>query len=136
VYETMAAYWPTADQDTSQPGYILDYARIWQNLPKIVVSTTLEKVEGNARLVRGNLVEEVTRLKEQPGGDIIAGGAGLAASLMKLDLIDEFQLFIHPVLVGGGTPMFSNSERPKNLRLIDQHTFTSGVVFLHYRKEG
>src|SRR5512135_1342133 len=92
LYELMSAYWPTADQDPSAPDVIKEYARIWQSEPKVVFSRTLQSVAHNARLVRDDLAGEVARLKAQPGGDILVGGASLAASLMQLDLIDEYGL--------------------------------------------
>src|SRR3954449_13379288 len=88
LYETMV-YWETADQDPSISDYALEFARIWQALPKVVFSSTLEEVEGNTRRVRGDAVEEVARLKQEPGeGDIAVGGAGLAASLIEAGLVD------------------------------------------------
>ena len=78
----------------------------WKDTPKIVFSKALEKVEGNARLVRDSAAEEVARLKEQPGKNLAVGGAGLASTFMKLGLIDEYRLFVSPVVLGGGTPYF------------------------------
>src|SRR5688572_27208917 len=102
LYEVML-YWETAHENPSAGETELEFARIWQRLPKVVFSATLERVEGNWRLVRGALAEEVAALKEQPGGDIGVGGAGLAAGLLELDLVDELQLFVNPVVLGGGT---------------------------------
>src|SRR5947209_10326369 len=105
LYEKMT-YWETAEENPSAAEYELEFARIWKRLPKIVFSRTLEKVEGNARLVRDGVAEEVAKLKEQPGKDLAVGGAGLASTLMKLGLIDEYWLFVSPVVLGGGTPYF------------------------------
>jgi dihydrofolate reductase len=90
LYEEML-YWETADENPSATEYELEFARIWQDLPKIVFSTTLEKVEGNARLVKDRVAEEVAKLKEEPGKDLAVGGAGLASHLVKLGLVDEFR---------------------------------------------
>lgn len=133
LYEMMEAFWPTADQDPSAPPYIVEFARIWRDTPKVVFSKTLDQVGPNARLVRDDVVDEVTRLKQQPGKDIDVGGASIAASLMRHDLIDEYHLFIHPVVLGGGTPMFPALSDQRLLRLIDMRTFRSGVVFLRYQ---
>src|SRR5690606_26271886 len=133
LYEMMEAFWPTADQDPSAPPYIVEFARIWRDTPKVGFSKTLAQVGPSARLVRDDVVDEVARLKQQPGKDIDVGGASIAASLMRHDLIDEYHLFIHPVVLGGGTPMFPALSDQRLLRLIDMRTFRSGVVFLRYQ---
>jgi dihydrofolate reductase len=132
LYETMAAYWPTADADTSAPEYMLDFARIWKDTPKIVFSKTLDKVEWNSRLVRSDVGEEVAKLKAQPGNDLSVGGAHLAAALLERDLIDEYQPIVHPVILGAGTPFLPLSHKTINLRLLETRTFTSGVIYLRY----
>src|SRR5215212_2316103 len=117
LYEVMIS-WETADERPSAPEHVLEFARIWKDTPKIVFSKTLEKVEGNARLVRDSAAEEVVRLKEQPGKDLAVAGAGLAATFMKLDLIDEYRLFVSPVVLGAGTPYFPALDRSINLELV------------------
>jgi dihydrofolate reductase len=134
LYETMS-YWETADEHVSDD-YMLEFARTWQELPKVVFSTTLEKVEGNARLARDGLAEEVARLKEQPGGDIAVGGAALASSCARLGLIDEYRLFVNPVVTGGGTPYFPALEERIDLELVETRTFGSRVVYVRYRAVG
>ena len=131
MYEIMV-YWDTADQDLANPEYVLEFARIWKRIHKIVFSKTLERVQGNATLSRGNIAEEIVKLKAQPGKDMSVGGATIAAALTPLNLIDEYQLFIQPVILGRGTPMFGLSEDKTGLRLIESHTFHSGVVLLRY----
>jgi len=120
LYETML-YWETADQDPSLDDSMLEWAAIWKPLPKVVFSTTLSTVQGNARLASGGLAEEIERLRAEPGEDEIAiGGATLAAEAAALGLIDEYRPRVYPVLVGGGIPFFpsasagwiSNSSRP------------------------
>jgi dihydrofolate reductase len=133
VYETMV-YWETADQDPSAADYVLEFARIWQTLPKIVFSATLETVEGNARLATDGVAEEVAKLKEQPGKDLAVGGAGLAATFIKLGLIDEYRLFVNPVVVGGGTPYFPALEDRIDLELLETRTFGSRVVYVRYAR--
>ncbi len=133
LYENMSACWPTADKNPSAPQHEIEYARIWKAKPKIVFSSTLEHVQWNARLVRGDLLEEVNKLKAQPGGDMSVGGAGLADSFIQFDLIDEYSLYIHPVILGSGKLMFQNGERKRKLKLIETHTFGSGVLLLRYQ---
>ncbi|WP_445269513.1 dihydrofolate reductase family protein [Streptomyces sp. DSM 41634] len=133
LYETML-YWETADQDPSLGDPELEWASLWNPLPKVVFSTTLSAVEGNARLVSGGLAEEIERLRAEPGeGDIAIGGATLAAEAAALDLIDEYQAVVHPVLVGGGIPFFARNERRVDLELVETRTFSSKFVFLRYR---
>jgi dihydrofolate reductase len=133
MYEAMV-YWETADQGPSQPEYVLEFARIWKQMRKIVFSRTLEQVQGNARLVRDNVAEEITKLKAQPGKDMVVGGANIASSLMRLGLIDEYRLFIHPVVLGSGTPMFPALGDKIKLRLVETRTFGFGVVYLCYQR--
>jgi dihydrofolate reductase len=133
LYEEMV-YWETAHENPSLPEYALEFARIWQELPKVVFSTTLEEVEGNARLARDGIAEEVARLKEEAGGDLSVGGAGLAASVVRLGLVDEFRPFVSPVVVGGGTPFFPTLEERLDLELLETRTFGSRVVYLRYRR--
>lgn len=134
MYEFMAGYWPTADANPSLPPYMAEFARIWRDKPKIVFSKTLEKVEWNGRLVRGDVAEEVARLKEQPGGDLDLGGATIASTFMRLGLIDEYRLCVHPVVLGDGTPFFPTLDDRINLRLVETRPFGSGVVYLRYRR--
>ncbi len=112
---------------------MLEFARIWKSIHKIVFSKTLEQVEGNATLSRGNVAEEIARLKEQPGKNMDVGGAHLAATLMRLGLIDEYWLYVQPVILGSGTPMFPPLDNPIDLRLVETHPFKSGVFLLRYQ---
>ena len=133
LYETMV-YWETADRDPSASEVTRDFARIWQALPKIVFSSTLEHVEGNTRLATAGVVEEVARLREEPGGDIAVGGAVLASGLIERDLIDDYHVFVAPVLLGGGTPYFPAMERRIQLELLERRTFAGRVEYLHYAR--
>jgi dihydrofolate reductase len=130
LYETMV-YWETADQDPELGEIERDFARIWQALPKIVFSSTLEAVEGNARLAKGSLTDEIAELD----GDVGVGGAGLAGAAARLGLIDEYGLFVNPVAVGGGTPFFPTDHRI-DLELMEARTFGSRVTYLRYRAAG
>ena len=127
-------YWETADERPSAPEHELEFARIWKDTPKIVFSRTLEKVEGNARLVGDNVAEAVAKLKEEPGNDLAVGGAGLASTFMKLGLIDEYRLFVSPVVLGGGTPYFPDLDERIDLELVETRTFGSRVVYVRYRR--
>jgi dihydrofolate reductase len=133
LYEEML-YWETADQNPSAAEHELEFARLWQGLPKIVVSKTLDNVEGNARLIRDGIAEEVAGLKEQPGGDLAVGGAGLAATFTRLGLVDEYRLFVSPVVLGAGTPYFPALEDRIDLELVETRTFGSRVVYVRYRR--
>jgi dihydrofolate reductase len=133
LYETML-YWETADQDPSLDDSMLEWAAIWNPLPKVVFSTTLPTVQGNARLASGGLAEEIERLRAEPAeGEIAIGGATLAAQAAALGLIDEYRPRVYPVLVGGGIPFFPQRERRENLELVETRTFDSGIVSLRYR---
>jgi dihydrofolate reductase len=133
LYETML-YWETADQDSSLDDSEIEWAALWKPLPKVVFSTTLSAVQGNARLASGGLAEEIERLQAEPGeGDIAIGGATLAAEAAALGLIDEYRARVYPVLVGGGIPFFPQRERRVELELVETRTFSSRVVYLRYR---
>ncbi|TAL09480.1 MAG: dihydrofolate reductase [Chloroflexota bacterium] len=133
LYETML-YWETADQEQSLDEAELEWATLWNPLPKVVFSTTLSAVQGNARLASGGLAEEIARLRAEPGdGEIAIGGATLAAEAAALGLIDEYRVVVHPVLVGGGIPYFARDERRVNLELVETRTFSSTFVYLRYR---
>jgi dihydrofolate reductase len=133
LYETML-YWETADKDPSLDDSRLEWAALWKALPKVVFSTTLTTVEGNARLASGGLADEIERLRAEPGeGDIAIGGATLAAEAAALDLIGEYRVRVYPLLVGGGTPFFPRRERRVELELVETRTFSSRVVYLRYR---
>ena len=133
LYENMAAYWPTAGENPSAPKVEIEYARIWKEMKKIVFSKTLKKVGWNSQLVSENIAEEINRLKAQPGKDMSVGGAGLASTFMQLGLIDEYCLYVHPIILGGGKRMFPLLRDKINLQLVETRTFGSGVVFLRYR---
>lgn len=133
LYEVMT-YWETAEErNPAAPEYVLEFARIWTRLSKLVYSATLEAVEGNTRLSRGDPVQEVQALKQQDGGPIAVGGATLAASLTAHGLIDEYRLFVSPVVIGGGTRFFAGDTH-FDLELVETRTFGSRVVYLRYRR--
>ena len=134
TYELMARAWPTADQDPASTPPMVEFARIWRDMPKVVYSKTLERADWNASIVREVVPEQVKALKAQPGGDMVLGGADLAAAFMRNDLIDEFRLYLHPVILGRGRRLFESSDEPRQLRLAETRAFDSGVVLLHYQR--
>ncbi len=133
TYELMAGFWPMADQDPASSGPKVEFARIWRGMPKIVYSRTLERADWNTTVVRNVVPEEVLQLKAQPGGDLVLGGADLAAAFMRHDLIDEYRLYVHPI-VGQGKPLFQASDAEIDLRLAETRTFGKGVVLLRYQR--
>ncbi|TDC67913.1 dihydrofolate reductase [Actinomadura sp. GC306] len=133
LYETML-YWETAAQEPALDDLTREWIEVWNPLPKVVFSSTLSTLQGNARLASGGLAEEIERLRAEPGeGDIAIGGATLAAEAAELDLIDEYRIRVSPVLVGGGTPFFDHRKRHVNLELLESRTFNSKVAYLRYR---
>ena len=135
MYELMTDFWPTTDAERSNLPYIVEYAHIWKAMPKIVFSKTLDKVGWNSRLVREATAEEITKLKTQSGKNLSIGGPTLASAFIKLGLIDEYQLFLNPVILGQGMPFFPALDDPINLRLIETRKFGSGVVYLRYQPD-
>ncbi len=133
MYELMEGYWPTAYLDPNNVPVEIEYSRIYNAMPKIVFSKTLDKVGENARLFRGdNLGDEINQLKSEPGKDLSLGGAHLAAALIRAGLVDEYQLIVHPVAIGSGTPYFPRDIEPLSLKLLDTRRFDNGAMFLHY----
>jgi dihydrofolate reductase len=134
LYDTMR-YWETADQNPAAHEVELEFAQIWKATPKIVFSRSLASVEGtNTTLMKDGAVDEVLRLKQQPGKDLACGGAGLASTFMKADLIDEYRLYISPVLLGAGTPFFATLDKRIELELVETRAFASRVVYERYRR--
>jgi dihydrofolate reductase len=132
LYELMAAYWPTAASDPTATDSELDFARIWNEKPKVVFSSTLATVQWNSRLASADIGEELARLRTEFEGDMSVGGPTLASEFMKRGLVDEYRLLVHPVILGAGTPFFPKLETPINLRLTETRVFASGVTYLGY----
>lgn len=131
-HELMASYWPTADADPTASAPEVEFAGIWRDMPKIVYSRTLQEAGWNTEIKRRVDPDEVRALKAQPGGDMAIGGADLAASFIEHNLIDEFWLYVNPVVLGGGKPFFPLSERRIQLQLVQTRGFGNGVVLLRY----
>jgi dihydrofolate reductase len=132
MYELMAGYWPTAETDPSATPAMREFARIWNPMPKIVFSSTLTTVDWNSRLVRGDVGAELARLRTEFDGDLDVSGATLAAEFIRRGLVEEYQLLVHPVVLGAGTPFFPELDSPIPLRLTETRTFESGVTYLGY----
>ncbi|MDQ3881089.1 MAG: dihydrofolate reductase family protein [Chloroflexota bacterium] len=131
LYEVMT-YWGTAEEDPSLTDVERDFARIWNARPKVVFSTSLERVEYNSRLVRGDVGEVLADVRREFTADLGVAGPNLAGQFVSRGLVDEYQLVIHPVVLGAGTPYWPQLETPLRLRLVDSHTFTSGVEYRSY----
>lgn len=140
THELMASYWPTADADPQASPSMAEYAGIWRDKPKYVYSRTLPEgpAEWNTTVVGDVVPEEVRALAAaQPGdGDMALAGAHLVADFLRHDLVDEFRVYVHPVLIGVGTPLFPRTDALvlTPLQLIESRTFGNGVTLLHYRR--
>lgn len=136
THELMAAYWPTADQDPASTPTEAEFSGIWRDKPKFVFSRTLTKAHWNATVLHDVVPEQIAELKAQSDGDLGLGGANLAASFMRHDLIDEYRIYVHPVVIGQGKPLFQAPDVSKKLRLAGTRTFGNGVVQLRYERDG
>jgi len=133
TYELMADYWPTADADPMCPPAVAEFARIWRDKRKVVYSRTLREAGWNTTVVRDVVPEDVIALKAEIDGDLMLGGADLSNVFMRLGLVDELQLYIHPVVIGAGKRLFQSADAVANLELLETRSFANGVVLLRYR---
>lgn len=126
TYNEMAAHWPVSTDA---------YAAPMNDLPKVVFSKTLERADWNdSRVARGDIAEEISALRQEPGGDIIAwGGASFAQELSRRGLVDEYRLVINPVALGNGLPLFKDLSEPIDLRLVEARTFATGAALHIYQ---
>ncbi len=131
TYQLMASYWPTPFAKENDP----IVADKMNTVPKLVFSQTLDKAEwNNARLVKENIAEEISKLKHQQGRDLaIFGSAALAVSLLQMGFIDELRIMMNPVVLGKGKPLFKGIHEKLNLKLLKTKTFRSGNVLLYYQ---
>jgi len=138
LYQGFESYWPATAKNPSTPKNLVDFANWVDNSPKIVFSTTLKKVEWkNSELIQiksdEDISEEVKKLKQKPGKDmVIFGGARMAATLVVLGLIDEYRLKLEQVILGSGKPLFKEINERVKLKLVKSKDFDSGVVGLYY----
>lgn len=133
TYQGMASYWPTEAAKRDDPVI----AGLMNSLPKIVVSTSLDSLEwNNSKLIKENIQEEISKLKQEPGKEIaIFGSSDLAATLAEYGLIDEYRIIVNPVFLGDGTPLLKGIKDRLNLELLKARTFKSGNVLLYYAPE-
>ena len=132
VWEGMSSHWPTADQQPGVSPAHAEFAGRWRAMPKVVFSSTLGTVDWNARLVPGDPVAEITRLKTEDGGPMDVVGATLAAAAVRAGLIDEYVLVTHPVILGGGLPFFPALDTRVDLDLVETRSFPGGVLLTRY----
>lgn len=134
TYEGMKNYWPTVLDNPNSSKHEVEHATWLQNVTKIVISNSMETTDWvNTIVINKNVVEEIKKLKEMPGKDlVIFGSPSLSHFLMKHDLIDEFRLTVSPVVLGDGIPLFKDLKDRIKLNLIESRTYPSGVVILHY----
>jgi dihydrofolate reductase len=135
TYQIMVDSWPTVPNDPSTPTYMTAFANTLNPMKKIVFSKTLQKAKWNTEVVKEFNPEEIKRMKEQPGRKIVLGGASIAQQFMQHGLIDEFQLLVHPVVLGSGKPFFANLKDRMILKLVSTTTFRSGAVLLVYQPQ-
>jgi dihydrofolate reductase len=133
TYQLMESYWPDVVKNPTGNAAEDEFAILIDNLSKVVFSRTLTQVGWkNARLATRSLKDEVLELKQQSGKAILAGSPSIISKLAQLDLIDEYQLCVHPIILGSGLPLFRNISERKNLKLTKTKTFGSGVIVLYY----
>ncbi|WP_328404124.1 dihydrofolate reductase family protein [Nocardia sp. NBC_00403] len=135
TYEIMASFWPTADGDPAISEFYVDFARCWKQTPKLVISRSLRSAGWNTRVVRDGMVDEICALRDQQDCNMVLfGGAETASAFMRHELIDEYRLFVHPLVLGGGVPLFPAPTAMADLQLVDVMTFDSAVVQMHYQQ--
>jgi len=137
TYQLMEGYWPTVVKNPTGNQPVDDFAVLVDNISKIVFSRTLKNVDwNNSTLKRDVIREEVLRLKQQAGKHILAGSRSLIVSLTQLDLVDEYQLCVQPIILGNGLPLFKDIRDRINLKLSKTKTFGSGAIVLYYEPAG
>ncbi|WP_222194440.1 dihydrofolate reductase family protein [Modestobacter italicus] len=131
-YELMEAVWPTADQDPDNSPTMREFAGIWRAMPKVVFSRTLQEAGPNASLRSEVDPDEIRALQQQPGGDMTLGWVDLVETFRRLELVDEYRLYVNPVVVGRGRRLFEPGTEPIDLELVETRRFGNGVVLLRY----
>ena len=134
VFETMERFWPRAADDENLPGYLREYGRIWTTTPKVLVSNTRREAPHGTRVVGGpDALDDLARLREESDGEIGVGGATVATQLLRRGLLDELLLFVHPVILGSGRPLFDDPQTMVPCELVEHASFEHGVVLQRYR---
>lgn len=133
IYETMERFWPQAQSDASLPDFLREYGEIWTTLPKILVSSTRTTADFNTRIVSGpDVIEQLAAIRSETEGDIGVGGVTLTTQLLRAGMVDELLLFVHPVILGRGRPLFDGDHDPIELDLLESGSFSSGVAMHRY----
>jgi dihydrofolate reductase len=133
IYETMETFWPAARTDDSLPDYLREYGEIWTSTPKVLVSRTRTEARYDTRIIGGeDAIAQLAALREESEGDIGVGGATLATQLLDAGILDELLLFMHPVILGGGRPLFDGEVQPIPLDLLETKQFDNGVIMHRY----
>ncbi len=137
TYQMMESYWPTAGDQPNASKHDLHHSRWYNRVAKVVISNTMKgRVIDKTQIIGDNIAEHVQKLKQQPGKNIqIFGSPGASHSLMQNNLIDEYWLFVNPILLGAGIPLFKSVSGRVHLKLVETKAFSSGVVGLHYEKK-
>lgn len=128
----MAGIWPAADRNPDLSASLVEFAGIWRDMPKFLLSRTLTQAGWNTTVIHDVVPEQIAELKTQPGGDIVLSGVNFASPFMRHGLIDEYQIFVHPVVLGQGRPLFEVPDVRMNLNLEGMRTFGNGVVSLRH----
>lgn len=137
IYETMEAFWPAARTDESLPDYLREYGEIWTSSPKVLVSRTRTHADHNTRIVGGDdAIEQLAAIRAETDGHIGVGGATVATALLRANLLDELLLFVHPVILGAGRPLFDDYHEPLELDLLEHAVFPEGVTMHRYAVRG
>jgi dihydrofolate reductase len=136
TYQMMEAYWPTAGEKPDASRHDKEHSKWYKNVSKVVLSKTINETGlKSTKVISDNLLENINRIKQTPGKNIlIFGSPGASHSLLKIGVVDEFWIFVNPILLGKGISLFKNIPELTKLVLMETKTFTSGVVALHYRK--
>ncbi|GGM86942.1 deaminase [Lentzea pudingi] len=134
LWETMSSHWPTGDQRPGATAAEVAFARNWRDTPKVVFSSTAFEAGWNTRVVTGDAIAEIARLRAEDGGPMRVGGATLAGTAVRAGLVDEYEVVTHPVLVGGGTPFFTELAGFVELTLVETRTFPGGAALARYRR--
>jgi len=137
TYELMVPYWPDVAKDPSSTKADKDFADAFESIDRVVFSRSLESAEGKTRIVRSNLHDEILKLKQEQGKDILVGGIDIPSQLIELGLIDEYRFVVVPTIVGEGRRLFEGVSLPEKLqlKLVETKIFKSGSVALHYLKQ-
>jgi dihydrofolate reductase len=132
IYELMASFWPTADADPASTPAMVEFAGIWREKPKVVFSRTLPSADWRTTIVRSIDPAEIRAMAAASAGDLALGGADLITAFRRLDLVDEYRIYVHPVLVGRGKRLFAEADDETDLQLLESRPFGNGVVLLRY----